>query len=293
MAPTAERRTTRIGVVAVLAATLTWSFGGVFARYVGAPGLVITFWRMLLGTALFNALLGLTARRVPTWRELRLGVPGGVLFGLNLALFFSAVQHTSIANAAIIGTLTPVVVLPIAVRFMGEQLTAIRVVCALVAVGGVVASVLVSGGTEGQATRYGDLLAVGSLLVWLAYFLLTKWVRSQIDTLAYLSSTTLVGSVVTGIAAVLSGQDMGAIDGAGWWWLVALTVGPGMIGHGLMTWAQPSVDAAVSSVLIQGEPVGATIAAAVFLDETVSVAQAVIMAVVIAALAVLAAQSVR
>ena len=44
--------------------------------------------------------------------------------------------HPLIAVALIVGALTPVVALPIAARFMGEQLNAVKIGCAFVAVGG-------------------------------------------------------------------------------------------------------------------------------------------------------------
>ena len=55
-----------------------------------------------------------------------------------------------------------------------------------------------------------------------------------------------------------------------------------------MAWAQPRVDASVTSVLIQAEPVGATIAAWIFLDERINLTQGLAMLGVIAALCVLA-----
>jgi drug/metabolite transporter (DMT)-like permease len=63
---------------------------------------------------------------------------------------------------------------------------------------------------------------------------------------------------------------------------------PGAAGHGLMTWAHAHVDVTTSSVLVLGEPVLATIAAAVFLSESVNPVQMLGMAGVVAALAVLA-----
>ena len=56
----------------------------------------------------------------------------------------------------------------------------------------------------------------------------------------------------------------------------------------MLAWAQPRVDASVTSVLIQLEPVGSSIAARVFLGERVSFLQGVAMAGVVAALCVLA-----
>jgi drug/metabolite transporter (DMT)-like permease len=55
-----------------------------------------------------------------------------------------------------------------------------------------------------------------------------------------------------------------------------------------MTWAHAHVDVTTSSVLVLGEPVLATIGAAVFLGESFNFAQALGMAGVVAALAVLA-----
>ena len=227
---------------------------------------------------------------------LRIAGPGGVLFALNLTVFFTAVRHTSIANAAVIGTLTPVITLPIAVGWLGEKLTSLRVLCCTVAVAGVVWAVLASPGVaEGgpKRTWTGDGLAVASLLIWVAYIFVTKAARQKITTLEFLAGSTLVGAVAqtAAVGVMLAiGLSLPNIRGTGWLWLVLLTVGPGMIGHGLVTWAHRHVDATVSTVLMQGEPVGATLAAAVFLNEAFTVVQGVAMAVVIAAVALLAAR---
>ena len=71
-------------------------------------------------------------------------------------------------------------------------------------------------------------------------------------------------------------------------WVTLLAIGPGIAGHGLVAWAQPRVDASVTTVLIQAEPVGAAAAAWLILGERVSLAQALAMSAVVAALCVLA-----
>ena len=71
-------------------------------------------------------------------------------------------------------------------------------------------------------------------------------------------------------------------------WVSLLTLGPGLLGHGLFAWAQPRVEASVSSVLIQLEPVTASMIAWMMLGQRVSLSQALSMAVVVAALSVLA-----
>ena len=66
---------------------------------------------------------------------------------------------------------------------------------------------------------------------------------------------------------------------------------PGVLGHGLLTWAQPHVDLSVSSILLQGEPVGAAIAGMIFLGEKIRPIQAVGMTVAAVSLAILARSS--
>ena len=78
------------------------------------------------------------------------------------------------------------------------------------------------------------------------------------------------------------------MHGKGWIWVTMLAIGPGIAGHGLVAWAQPRVDASVTSVLIQAEPVGASATAWIVLGERVSLGQGLSMTVVIAALCLLA-----
>jgi len=278
-----------IGVVAVLSATVFWSFGGVLGKSTGASGIVLSFWRLWIATAVLLVVTTLL-RRWPSWADLRASAVPGMLFGLNLCVFFITLQYTSIAVALIIGSLSPVLVLPYAVAFMGEQVSTVKVACALVAVSGVVLAVVAApaAGAGAGTTLVGYLWAVASLLCWVAYMLLTKRVRDRVETVRYLTSVSGFGALTVTALVIVTGGELGQISGSGWWWVVLLAIGPGIAGHGLVTWAQPRVDASVTTLLIQAEPVGASIAAWVFLGERISWAQAAAMAVVIAALCVLA-----
>ena len=284
-----SREARRLGVVAVLMATVFWSFGGVLGKSTGASGIVLSFWRMWVALAVLLA-ISAVLRRWPSWADVRATASAGVLFGLNICVFFVALQHTSIAVVVIIGALSPVLVLPYARAFMGERVTMLKAVCATVAVTGVVVAVIVapSGGGGSTTTLAGYLWSVASLLFWVAYMLVTKRVRDRVETVRFLTSVSGVAALTVSLLVVITGSELGQVSGTGWWWVVILAIGPGITGHGLVTWAQPRVDASVTTLLIQAEPVGATLAAWVFLSERVSALQALAMAVVIAALCVLA-----
>lgn len=283
----------RLGIVAVSMANVFWSFGGVLGKSTGASGEVLSFWRMWVATAVM-LVVAVAMRRVPTWPDIRRAAPLGALFGLNICAFFITLEYVSIAIALIVGALTPVVALPIAARFMGEQLSPTKIGCAIVAVGGVVLAVLAApGGGADANTAIGYAWAVASLLVWVAYLLVSKRVREQVDTVQFMTVMSGAGAVMVSAIVVAVSADLGEVSGTDWWWVVMLAIGPGLIGHGLVAWAHPRVDSSVSSLLIQAEPVGASIAAWVFLDQRVSLVQGIAMVVVLVALGYLASREAR
>ncbi|HQZ36565.1 MAG TPA: DMT family transporter [Ilumatobacteraceae bacterium] len=282
------------GVIAVMSASLFWSFGGVLGKSTGASGIVLSFWRLWIAVAVLAA-VSATTHRWPSWTDLKASALAGVLFGVNLCAFFITLQYTTIAVALIIGALSPVLALPIAVTLMGERLTLMKLGCAVLAVAGVVVAVLMAPvASDGSTTRpIGYVWAVISLLVWVLYLLQTKRVRVRVETVRYMTSVTLIGAVTVSCLVLVTRGNLSQIHGAGWLWVTLLAIGPGIAGHGLVAWAQPRVDASVTSVLIQFEPVGASIVAWVALDERVSLAQGVAMVVVVAALSLLAVRESR
>ena len=282
------------GVGAMLLATLFWSFGGIFGKKAGASGLVLTFWRMWLGTALFLG-IAVIMRRLPSRNDIRRSTLAGVVFGLNVAAFFTSLQTISVATALIIAALAPVLALPITMVVFHEQLTTLKLVCALVAVVGVIVAVLAAPEPSGSGSHssIGYVWAVVSTVLWLAYLLLSKGVRAHVEMVPFLLVVSASGALAVTAIVVVTGKSVGQVHGSGWWWVLALAVGPGVFGHGLVAWAQPRVEASVTAVLIQAEPVLASINAWIFLHERLTRLQGVAGLGVIIALATLAWREAR
>jgi drug/metabolite transporter (DMT)-like permease len=283
----------RLGIGAVLSATIFWSFGSIFGKLADVEGVTLGFWRMWIATGLMT-LVVLVTRRIPSLDDIRRASVLGLLFGLNIVAFFITLEHTTVLIALIIGSLTPVVALPIAVLFMGERLTWVKGLCAAAATAGVVAAVVSAPPTDdGSNSVEGYLWAVAALLIWVVYLLANKRVRAHVETVRLMWVLSFVGALTVSVISLVVQPDLGEVQGTDWLWVVLLCIGPGILGHGLLTWAQPRVDSSVSSVLIQAEPVGATFWAWLFLGEDVSAMQVGAMAVVVVALAVLAYSEAR
>lgn len=279
----------RGGVLAMLVAPLVWSFGGVLGKSTHASGVVLSFWRMWIASGVLLVVVAVT-KRWPSRLDFRRAAVAGILFGLNICVFFVAIQSVSIAVALIIAALAPVVALPVSVMHFGERMTAVKVICAAVSVVGVIIAVLVApaSGTGTSSSTVGYLWALLALVFWVAYLLVSKNVRPHVETVRFMFVVSVIGAATVSVLVLIGSNDLGEVHGAGWIWVSLLALGPGIAGHGLVAWAQPRVDASVTSVLIQLEPVAASAAAWVILGERVSFAQALAMSVVVAALCVLA-----
>jgi hypothetical protein len=74
---------------------------------------------MVAVSLIWNVYLSSTGRRVTLDDVRQVWVPG-VFFGLNLATFFVGATHNSVANAALIGSLAPFLIVPLGARLFGE-----------------------------------------------------------------------------------------------------------------------------------------------------------------------------
>jgi len=261
----------------------------VLGKSTHASGVVLSFWRLWIASLVMLVIVAVT-KRWPGVQDFKRAAVAGVLFGLNICVFFIALETVTIATALIIAALAPVVALPVSVMLFGERLTFVKTFCAAGSVAGVVIAILVapSSGSGAHSTKVGYLWAVLALVFWVGYLLVSKGVRAKVETVRFMFVVSSIGAITISVLVVVGSKHLGEIHGAGWAWVTMLAIGPGIAGHGLVAWAQPRVDASVTTVLIQLEPVGASIAAWIVLSERVSFAQALAMAGVIVALCVLA-----
>ena len=83
---------------------------------------------------------------------------------------------------------------------------------------------------------------------------------------------------------LLASHDLDAIHGTDWLLLLGLILFPGMVGHGLMTWAHHYVDVTVTSMMTLANPVVSIVGAWILYDQELDAAQVVGGVVVLAAL---------
>lgn len=282
---TPTHRHSHLPILAVLVAVVAWGFGPLFVRAIDAPAASIVFWRILLALPIAVATAYLTGGRL-SWALTRRAALTGVCFGVSIIAGFSSFQETSIANATLIPALQPALVLVLASRLFGERRTRTEVIWALVAFVGVSAVVL---GAQGDgASFYGDLLAVVNLAVFTAYFLLAKHARAgDVHSWSFLAAVFCVTALVVTPWAVTLGGGVRSLSGVDWLYVLALVLLPGMVGHGLMTWAHHYVDVSVTSMLTLANPVISIVGAWIVFSEGLAPVQVVGTATVLVALGII------
>jgi len=204
------------------------------------------------------------------------------VLAIEIALFFAAIQTTSVANATVIGALMPLLLFFVATRRFGEQISVRVIVATLVTLFGVAAVVFgSSGGARWSPT--GDGLAVAALILFAAYFALGKAARETMSG-ATLQTHSLIAGVP--VLAVLFGIDSGGfpLPHGGQWWYVAGLIAFPSTGHLLLSWAHRYVSLSLVSLMTLGVPVLSAVGAAVLFDESLVAIQVIGIVVVVAML---------
>ena len=272
----------RFGLSAVVGTVLCWGAGNVMVRGIDLPALQLAFWRLLLSSIIYGALVVARRRRM-TWAQLRVCVPVALVTGLWLVTFYEALKSTTVTNVAMIASLMPVVLMWSAARRFGEPVSLRLAGLVATAVAGTGLVLFGSSSVPTWSAR-GDLLAVLSMLLFCGNFVLAKEARQKVGALEFQATLWFVAMIVVSPAAALYGGGLPFPSITTWIWIVALIAVPGS-GHLLMNWAHRHVRLMVSSTAMLGVPPISMVGAALFVDEPIKLAQVAGGLIVIVAVA--------
>jgi drug/metabolite transporter (DMT)-like permease len=262
---TKQHQRAGLPLAAVSLAVFAWGFGPLFVKGIDASAPTIVLWRVTIGTAIAVPFAYLVGGRI-TLRLVALAFPAGVCFALSFIFGFTSFQETSIVNATLIPALQPALILFLATRMFGERRTGVELAYAALALAGVV--VVVAGASSEGSSLEGNVFAVLNLLVFTGYFLLGKRARdTDVHAWSFLAAVFIGACVVVVPWGLLASHDLGAIHGTDWLLLLGLILFPGMVGHGLMTWAHHYVDVTVTSMMTLANPVVSIVGAWLLYDQ--------------------------
>ena len=233
-----------VGVVAI-----AWS--AIFVRWAQMPGVTTAFYRMLIASMVLWPMLLASKVKVSGCSRCSymLAALSGVFFAGDIAMFNTAVMHTSAGSAMFLSNNVPLLV-GLITWAMTRRMPSGRYWTALAIATTGLWLIIASDLRHAAAQSSADMLAVGASVCFASYLLLTERLRKEIDTrvLVTISATaSAVALLVVGVVAhisfaVPSRQSVAAV--------VALALVSQVTGYFCLTYALGQLAATVTSVML-------------------------------------------
>ena len=250
------------GVIAV-------SFAALLIRLAAAPALSIAAYRLVIAGVPTALLAGWRSRaelRRLSPAEAGIGTLSGVCLAGHFATWVASLQYATVASSVTLVTTSPFFVAAFAFLFLRERISCLML-CAIVIC---TAGGIVIGATDfasGTRSLVGDGLALAGAVFAAAYLTLGRRMRMRVSLLAYVGIVYPVAAVSLLLMAVASRQPLAGFSGHTYLMLTLLALVPQLIGHSALNWALGYLSASFVAVAVLGEPVLATLLAAMFLSE--------------------------
>ncbi|MEU7873228.1 DMT family transporter [Dactylosporangium sp. NPDC049140] len=250
-------------VAALVVAILAVSASAPMIAFAAAPALAIAFWRNALGTAALAPVALVRQRTRP--RELGVTVLSGVCLAVHFATWVPSAKLTSVAMSVALVSTTPVWTALIAaargVRVPGSTWAGIGV-----AVAGVALATGADPDLSGRALL-GDALALAGGIAAAGYTLLGERARASLATTTYASVCYGICAALLLVASLASSARLWGYTWETWIAIVAMTIGPQLLGHTLINYALHRVSATTVAVLLLLEVPGALVIAWILLGQ--------------------------
>lgn len=256
---------------AVLIGILAIASASILIRMAEAPALAIAGYRVTLASS-FLACARLRPGRTAAVERTKAALAATGLSGLFLALHFAtwitSLTMTSIASSVTLVSTTPLFAALASRFFLKERFS--RPFFA-----GMVLTLLGSGIVAGLDSRLsgtaveGDLLALLGAIMATGYLVSGRVARQSLSLSDYALGSYGTAALILIATCILTDQQLFGFSTKTYAALLALALVPQLIGHTTFNWTLRFLSPATVSVLILGEPIGATILGHYVLGEAV------------------------
>lgn len=211
-------------------------------------------------------------------RDFLLTAAGGVMLALHFWSWNASLTYTSVAASVSLVNLQPALVALISVVWLGERPNGrqwfgigIAILGALVVgvadipggLTGIIGSLAPGAGGSATQALLGDSLAVLGALMATGYYLVGRRVRQKLDLWPYVGLVYSAAFVTLLVLSIATGEKLTPQPPRELAIFAGLAIGPTLLGHTGLNWALAYLPAFIVNLTVLGEPVGATLLAAV------------------------------
>ena len=225
----------------------------------------IAFWRMFLASLMAFTI---SYKTILTFVPSKKILLAGIFLGFHFALFFRSVQLTSIAEAALLGTIAPVFTEFYSIMFQKKGFS-IKVFFGLsLALLG--AYTLISQSSFSDTSTYGNLLAVLCSVAMAVVLLVGKDVRKNVSLFEYSRWLFLYAAACLFLISLYQNVSIFSFSVSDFGWFVFLAAVPTMVGHNIFYFLVKTLSATTVAAVPLGEPVISSFGAFFLFNEPVS-----------------------
>jgi len=242
-----------------------------YAQAEGASSLLIAAGRLSIA-ALALAPIALRSAaaelaRLP-WRDRLLCAGSGLLLALHFWTWIASLEYTSVASSTALVTTNPLWVAVASGLLLRERPGAgtLAGIGLTLAGSAFIFASDASSAVSGTSPTTGNLLALAGAIAVSGYLLAGRALRARVALLTYVFTAYAVAAAALTLGCVAAHVPPHATTTA-WALILALGVGPQLLGHTALNWALRRVSATFVAVSILGEPIGAAALAWLLLGE--------------------------
>tara|TARA_R110001592_G_scaffold211976_2_gene464076 strand:- start:5918 stop:6811 length:894 start_codon:yes stop_codon:yes gene_type:complete len=235
-----------------------------------APPFVSAFYRMAIALAVLLPYVLLTGKlKKTTLKIMLLSMVCGLLFGLDVGVWNLAIQESTATQATLLTNLSPIWVGVGAFFFLKDKPTRNFWIGTVIAIFGMV--LLVGARTFLNLDfNIAFCFAVLSGMLYATYMLLSKSILNDIDVWNFMTLSLLSSTVSLAVLSWAVGDSFGGYSSMGWFILVVQGLVCQLAAWLLISYATKHMRATRVSVSLLGQAVLASIFAALFINETIS-----------------------
>lgn len=248
---------------------------GIFRKHIPLPSSTVAMARAVIGTLFLVAVILLRGKKISFESIKKNALPlcfSGVFLGFNWILLFEAYNHTTVATATLCYYMAPVILILISPIVFKERLTLPKLLCAVVAVGGMtLVSGIFTSGDKGNDNIKGVLLGLCAALLYAAVVTCNKKLKG-IE--AFDRTTVQLGiSAIVLTPYTLLVEDFSQVALNGFTVIMLVTVGVVHTGiaYALYFGCIDKLKTQTVAIYSYIDPVGAVLLSALFLKEPMGV----------------------
>ena len=279
-------------VFVLFAGIVSISFAAIFIRFCDdVPAIMIATYRLSVASLVLGSCAGFKRNTFVNMRrkDLLLCIAGGIFLALHFITWISSLKYTSVASSVVLVTTNPIFVGVFSFFILREKQNPELVAGIILCFAG---SVLIAAGDSGlngmtitdKYSLVGDALALTGAVMASGYLIVGSKARETVDIMTYVTVVFSAGAVFLLATSLALGIPFTGYKGSSYLFMILLAVVPQLIGHTSINWALKHLKASMVAITILGEPIGATILAYIFFNETVGTIQLIGMFSVCAAI---------